>query len=141
MKLSTHLTLAEPSGPTPARWDEYPNLSQHEFDCRHTGQNEMKHEFLVVLQAIRAAFGRPIRVTSGYRHWTHPTEARKNHTTGEHTRGTCADIACTSSADRFVLVRLALEHGIPRIGIAKNFIHLGIGGPGLAQNVIWDYQS
>jgi hypothetical protein len=36
-------------------------------------------------------------------------------------------------------VAIALKHGITRIGIAKNFIHLGIGGPGLPTNVIWEY--
>jgi hypothetical protein len=78
-------------------------------------------------------------ITSGYRHWTHPVEARKGHTTGEHTRGTCCDIACTSGADRYQIVRLALQLSFPRIGIAKNFIHLGIGGAGLPSPTIWDY--
>ena len=124
---------------TLARWAEYPNFPQHEFNCRHTGKNEMKHEFMVLLQAIRKDFGKPMFVTSGYRDPTHPVEARKGHTTGEHTRGTCADIACSNSADRFKLVVIALKHGITRIGIAKTFIHLGIGGPGLPANVIWEY--
>jgi zinc D-Ala-D-Ala carboxypeptidase len=125
---------------SPARWDEYPNFTALEFNCRHTGKNEMKHEFMAKLQAIRVEYGKPLQITSGFRHWTHPVEARKGHTTGEHTRGTCADIACTSGADRFRLVQLALKHGIGRIGVAKNFLHLGIGGPGLPHNVIWDYQ-
>jgi zinc D-Ala-D-Ala carboxypeptidase len=125
---------------TPARWAEYPNFPKREFDCKHTGKNEMKHEFMAKLQALRVEYGKALGITSGYRHWTHPVEARKGHTTGEHTRGTCADIACASSAERFVLVRLALKHGFTRIGVAKTFLHLGIGGPGLPQNVIWDYQ-
>jgi len=125
---------------TPARWNEYPNFSASEFACRHTGQNEMKHEFMQVLQAIRADHGKPMRITSGYRHHTHPVEARKGHTTGEHTRGTCADIACDNSRDRFDLITLALKHGVTRIGIAHNFIHLGIGGFGLPVRVIWDYK-
>ena len=124
----------------PARWAEYPNFSAIEFNCRHTGQNEMKHEFMKLLQAWRTEYGKPVRVTSGYRHWSHPVEARKGHTTGEHTRGTCADIACDNGADRFTMVRLALKHGFSRIGIAKGFLHLGIGGQGLPQNIIWDYQ-
>lgn len=124
---------------TPARWGEYPNFPKHEFDCRHTGLNDMKHEFMTVLQAIRTEYGKPMKITSGYRHPTHPTEAKKGHTTGEHTRGMCADIACSDGSSRFELVSLALKHGIPRIGIARNFVHLGLGGPGLPSNVIWDY--
>ncbi len=125
---------------TPARWIEYPNFTAAEFNCRHTGQNEMKHEFMRVLQAIRAEYGKSMQITSGFRHPTHPVEARKGHSMGEHTQGTCADIACSSGADRFTLVQLALKHGIIRIGIAKNFLHLGVGGPGLPPRVIWDYQ-
>lgn len=125
---------------TPARWLEYPNFNAPEFNCRHTGRNEMKHEFMRVLQAIRAEYGKPMQVTSGYRHPTHPVEARKGHSLGEHTRGACADIACINSAERFLLVQLALKHGITRIGIAKNFLHLGVGAPDLPANVIWEYQ-
>ena len=125
---------------TPARWSEYPNFKASEFDCKHTGRNEMKHEFMEALQRIRNDLGKPMTITSGYRHWTHPVEARKGHTTGEHTRGTCADVACTDGRLRYELVTLALKHGITRIGIAKSFVHLGIGGEGLRVRVIWEYQ-
>ena len=120
-------------------WTQYPNFTESEFRCKHTGQCHMTPEFMAVLQAIRTDYAKPMAITSGYRHWTHPVEARKGHTTGEHTKGACADIACTSSGERFELVRLALKHGVNRIGIAKTFIHLGIGAPGLAPNVIWEY--
>lgn len=121
-------------------WKKYPNFSEAEFRCKYTGKCDMQAPFLDVLQAIRTEYGKPMRVTSGYRHPTHPVEAKKGHSNGEHTKGTCADIACDNGADRFRLVQLALKHGIARIGVAKNFLHLGIGGPGLPNNVIWDYQ-
>lgn len=120
-------------------WADYPYFTKAEFDCKHSGKNEMQPEFMAKLQLLREMYGRPMHVTSGYRHWTHPVEARKGHTTGEHTRGTCADIACTSGAERYEIVRLALQLGFPRIGIAKTFIHLGIGGAGLPSPTIWDY--
>jgi zinc D-Ala-D-Ala carboxypeptidase len=125
---------------TPAKWSEYPNFTASEFVCRSTGRNEMRHEFMVVLQAIRTEYGRPMVPTSGYRHPTHPVEARKTHSNGEHTQGMCCDIAVSSSRERFEIVQLALKHGITRIGIAKTFLHLGLGGPGLPDRVIWDYQ-
>jgi zinc D-Ala-D-Ala carboxypeptidase len=126
---------------TPAQWDKqrelYPNFPKSEFDCKHTGKNEMKHEFMVVLQAIRNEYG-PMTPTSGYRHPTHPIEARKMRP-GEHTFGMSADIACNNGADRYRLITIALKHGINRIGIAKTFVHLGLGAPGLPNNVIWEY--
>jgi zinc D-Ala-D-Ala carboxypeptidase len=119
-------------------WSDYPNFTKAEFDCKHTGFNEMKPEFMKLLQALRLMYGKPMTITSGYRHHTHPVEARKGHTTGEHTLGVCCDIAC-SGADRYHIIRLALKLGFPRIGIAKKFIHLGIGGAGLPSPTIWDY--
>lgn len=121
-------------------WSRYPNFSPAEFACKHTGKCQMQAEFLERLQALRTEFGRSMRITSGYRHPTHPVEARKLHSNGEHTKGACADIACDNGADRYRLVQLALKHGFTRIGVAKTFLHLGIGGAGLPQNVIWDYQ-
>ena len=122
---------------TPARWGEYPNFTKAEFDCKSTGQNEMKHEFMEVLQKIRAEFG-PIKITSGFRHPTHPIEAKKMRP-GEHTFGMCCDIACNNGADRYRLITIALKHGCTRIGIAKTFVHIGLGAPGLPNNVIWEY--
>jgi hypothetical protein len=122
---------------TPAQWDQYPNFTKAEFDCKHSSRNEMKHEFMEVLQKIRVEFG-PMRVTSGFRHATHPIEAKKMRP-GEHTFGMCVDIGCNNGADRYRLVTIALKHGITRIGIAKTFVHLGLGAPGLPNNVIWEY--
>lgn len=123
-----------------ANWTEYPNFTKAEFDCKATGENNMQHEFMEKLQAIRKDFGKSMTITSGFRSVKHPIEAKKTHSNGEHTQGFCADIACTTGSDRFTLVNLALKHGITRIGIAKNFLHLGIGGKGLPNNVIWEYQ-
>jgi uncharacterized protein YcbK (DUF882 family) len=123
---------------TPAKWDEYPNFSKNEFDCKHSGLNEMKHEFMTALQAIRNDYG-PMKVTSGFRHYTHPIEMKKGHQNGEHTKGMCCDVFCNNGADRYRLITIALRHGVTRIGIAKTFVHLGLGAPRLPNNVIWEY--
>ena len=123
-----------------AQWDKYPNFKKLEFDCKSTGENNMQHEFMEKLQAIRIEYGKPMSITSGFRSKKHPIEAKKTNSNGDHTQGFCADIACENSTDRFRLVQLALKHGITRIGIAKTFLHLGIGGVGLPNNVIWEYQ-
>ena len=122
---------------TPAQWGTYANFPKAEFDCRHTGKNEMKHEFMSVLQQIRNEYG-PVKITSGFRHPTHPIEARKMRP-GEHTFGMCCPVACNNGADRYRLITIALKHGITRIGIAKTFVHIGLGAPGLPNNVVWEY--
>lgn len=123
-----------------ANWELYPNFSKGEFDCKHTGENNMQHEFMKKLQQVREVFNKPMTVTSGFRSVKHPIEARKTHSNGEHTQGTCADIYCDNGTDRYRLISIALDCGITRIGIAKNFLHLGIGGKGLPNYVIWEYQ-
>jgi uncharacterized protein YcbK (DUF882 family) len=121
-------------------WEDYPNFSKEEFDCKHTGENNMQPEFMEKLQAIRTEFGKGMTITSGFRSIKHPIEARKPLSNGEHTTGNCADVLCVTGSDRFKLIQLALKHGITRIGVAKNFLHLGIGGKGLPCYVIWEYQ-
>ena len=123
-------------------WSKYPNFTPAEFACRHTGVALMQAEFMDRLQAIRTEYGRPLRITSGYRAPSHPAEARKGHATGEHTLGTCADIA-VQGADAVELIRIALAHGITRFGVQQRgdarFVHLGIGGGSLPSPAIWSY--
>lgn len=121
-------------------WSRYPNFSERELACKHTGKCQMDPAFMDVLQAIRTEFG-PMRITSGYRHQSHPIEAKKG-TPGEHTIGRCADIA-VEGKDAFRLIQIAIKHGITRIGVqqkgAGRFIHLGLGGPGFPSPAVWSY--
>lgn len=122
-------------------WSKYPNFSEAEFRCKHTGLCVMQTEFMDKLQAIRTEYGKPMIISSGYRHPTHPVEAGKK-TPGEHTMGTCCDVA-VSGADAVRLLRIALNHGITRVGVQQKgsgrFLHLGIGGGGLPNPAIWSY--
>lgn len=122
-----------------AQWDLYPNFSKHEFDCKHSGKNEMQHEFMQLLQELREELNFPLLITSGYRDKTHPIEARKTHSNGEHTQGMCCDIRCLNSATRYKIMECAFRLGFTRIGMADTFIHLGISKT-LPQNVLWDYK-
>jgi len=54
-------------------------------------------------------------------------------------KGLCADISCRDSQTRYELIKLAYKHGITRIGVAKTFIHIGLGTSKLPNNVMWDY--
>lgn len=108
-------------------WTRYPNFSADEFRCKHTGLCNMDQGFMARLQQLRSAYGRPMRVTSGYRHPTHPIEAAKS-APGAHTTGRAVDIACNGQ-QAFALVKLAIEHGFTGVGISQRagvarFIHL-----------------
>lgn len=123
-------------------WNKYPNFSENEFRCKHTGKCEMDPEFMDKLQALRTAYGKPIIISSGYRHWSHPVEMQKGHKYGEHTQGRCCDIAVSGSA-ALELLGLVIAHGFTRVGVqqkgAGRFLHVGLGGHGLAVPALWTY--
>ena len=126
-------------------WNDYPNFSKEEFDCSHTLKNEMKKEFLDLLQEVRNKSSFPFVITSGYRHPTHPIEARKSKP-GEHTYGMACDIGVYGSKAH-ELIKIAVEVGFPRIGVNQKgplderFIHLGIANEsdGFPSPWIWSY--
>ncbi len=120
-------------------WDNYPSFTRKEFSCKHSGKCDMQPEFMDKLQSLRNEYNKPITITSGYRDVTHPIEAVKGHSRGEHTLGVCCDVACTTGVERYQLITLALKHGFTRLGVADTFLHIGIGADGLPQHVIWTY--
>lgn len=110
-------------------------FSASEFDCQHTGENRMKPEFLLKLDALREACGFPFVITSGYRSPDHPIEAVKE-IPGTHAQGIAADIKITNSAHRYTIIREALAHGFTGLGVAGDFIHVDTRG---TVPVIWTY--
>lgn len=122
-------------------WSKYPNFTRAEMACKHTGKCEMDPEFMQILQDIRTEYGKPMKISSGFRDPSHPAEAKKS-ATGEHSYGTCADIAI-SGTEAVVLMKIALRFGITRIGVNQKgsgrFLHLGIGGNGMPNPAIWSY--
>lgn len=116
-------------------WSIYPNFNREEFDCKHTGLNDMQLGFMDALQALRTEAGFPIKITSGYRHVTHPVETKKDRP-GFHTMGLACDIA-TDSWTAHRLVELAYKHGFRGIGVSQRsgiprFIHLDMRPEGRA---------
>lgn len=107
-----------------------------EFNCSHTGKNEMKASFLDKLDRLREECGFPFHITSGYRDVSHPDEVIKPNGGGTHTLGIAADIAVSSGHQRYLIIKNALEMGFTGIGVAKGFIHLDTRA---TNPVIWSY--
>lgn len=107
-------------------WSKYPNFSEKEFKCSHCGQCHMKESFLDRLQAFRTAYGKPMRITSGYRCPQHPIEAAKEKP-GAHASGQAADVGC-SGQEAYTIMKLAFELGFTGIGVSQKgstrFVHL-----------------
>src|SRR3990167_3806839 len=123
-------------------WHKYKNFNSHEFNCSHTGKNNMRPEFMDMLQMIRSVYGKPMKITSGYRDFTHPVEREKDKP-GEHTYGMAADIA-VQGTDALELVSIAYGLGVRRIGLKQHgngrFVHLGMGDKSLGfPPALWTY--
>jgi len=101
----------------------YKYFDIEEFNCSHTGANEMDETFLHDLDELRQRCGFPFKINSGYRDATHPAEASKE-TPGTHSKGIAADIAVNGGAQRHTIVKEAMAMNFEGIGIAKGFVHV-----------------
>ena len=127
-----------------ANFDLYPNFSKAEFDCKHTGKNEMKHSFMSKLQALRTAYGKPMIISSGYRDLTHPAEVNKPKPNGAHPTGKAADILIDRK-EAYEVLKIALVLGFTGIGINQTgsgrFLHFDTlqDNPEQPRPTIWGY--
>jgi len=121
-------------------WSDYPNFSAKEFNCSHCGKNEMKPEFMQKLQQLRTTYGKPMRITSGYRCPQHPIEAAKS-APGAHSSGCAADVGVQGSEAHQVL-SLAMQIGFTGIGVQQKgtgrFLHLDTL-QGSTRPTVWSY--
>ena len=97
----------------------------------------MSDDFIQMLDEVRKDYGRPIRISSGYRteSWNEKVGGVKD---SSHLKGLACDLQVKSSRERFELLSLLIKHGFNRIGVANTFIHVDIDED-KAQNVTWVY--
>ncbi len=105
-------------------------------DIQGSGQL-MDPGLLDMIDKAREIYGKPIRVTSGYR--TEPHNRKVGGVdSSSHLKGLAIDVACVRSNDRFEMLTALIEVGFNRIGVASTFIHVDID-PDKVSNVIWTY--
>ena len=126
---------------------KYFDLSEFECTCGKCGLKRIDPKFLTTLDHIREDCGFPLYITSGCR-----CEERNEFIGGDtHSPHTIlkdgfthgADIRNTSSSERHAIIKSATKHGITRIGIGENFVHLDnadLLNDGVhVANLIWTY--
>lgn len=113
-------------------WSKIRFFKEQEFACRHTGRVDMREEFILALDELRLVYDKPIAISSGYRHMSHPIEARKSRP-GTHAYGVAADIK-VAYGDAHEILRLAFAQGTftgigvqQKGGVSGRFIHLDMG--------------
>lgn len=115
----------------------YKYFHESEFRCRETGENDMKPEFIHMLDELREQCGFPFTITSGYRSVEHTAERNKpKGKKGTHTQGIAADIAVANGQQRMIIVKKALAMGFGGIGVAKSFVHVDMR---TTTPVMWTY--
>ena len=114
-----------------------------EFNCPCCGKNKMNESFLATLTDAREYCRTPFMINSGYRCEKHNKKVggKPNST---HTVGAAADIHCTESRQRALILCGLLEAGFSIIGIAKTFIHVDMadrleGNDKKVEAVFWLY--
>ena len=120
------------------------SITLSEFDspaAPGSGAN-MDTEFLFMLDKARGMAGVPFKINSGYRTKAHHEKlAKQGFPTAKnsaHLAGYAADIHCTDSAKRFLIIDALITVGFNRIGIAKTFIHVD-NDPGKPEDTGWVY--
>ncbi|MBF0184733.1 MAG: DUF882 domain-containing protein [Magnetococcales bacterium] len=125
----------------------WPHFSEAELRCHcGCGRQEMDGDFLLALEKLRMAYGKPMPVSSGYRCPAHNAALSTTGTEGPHTTGKAVDIL-VAGADAHHLLTLALQHGFTGVGLSqkgpheKRFIHLDTisSGSGYPRPALWTY--
>lgn len=112
-------------------------------DLKDSGK-KMSPIFLEMLDEARDIANIPFQITSGYRTKEH-NETLKNRgfkasKNSAHLKGLAADIKCSTSKERWLIIDSLIIAGFTRIGIGQNFLHCDImDESSKTQNVIWTY--
>ena len=123
-------------------WSDYRNFTAREMRCScPCGRADMDPDFMAALQRVREAYGRPMKVTSGFRCPDYNAKISKTGHDGPHTTGKAADVA-VSGEGAYHLLHAAI--GMLGIGMKQHgphvtrFLHLDTtDGP--MRPRIWSY--
>jgi zinc D-Ala-D-Ala carboxypeptidase len=118
------------------KWNHF-ELSEFDSPDEPGSGLHMSWDLIDRLDRMREDCGFPFIVTSGYRTRKHNEEIG-GEDESDHLTGNAADIAVHDGYERYMIVKSAYKHGVRRIGVKKDCIHLGnrYSNP---QDVMWTY--
>ena len=126
------------------RYLMYKYFKVSEFDSPdEAGSGEMMEPAVIeALDVARDLCGFPLIITSGFRTIKHHEWLTKQgyptSKNSSHLLGWAADIACSNSARRYLLIEALLDAGFTRIGIGKTYLHVDLDTE-KPSNRIWVY--
>jgi hypothetical protein len=96
----------------------------------------MKKEFLEMIDLARGLAGIPFKINSGFRTREHNSIVG-GRIGSSHLAGCAADISCTNSGNRALIIKSLIDAGFTRLGIASSFIH--VDNDITKEDAIWLY--
>ena len=147
MNLVTAITNIRDTGMPqiiPTDWTKVMYFNPGEFACRCCGISAMDFNFIQMLDKIRHEYGKPMRISSGYRCPAHNASVSSTGTSGPHTTGLASDVAIAGH-DAYAILNLAVMMGATGIGVAQKgnwnsrFIHIDVLPIGDKRPWIWSY--
>jgi len=113
-------------------------FTYEEFDSPDIqGSGQMMCDTIIeMLDVVRAEYGKPIRISSGYRTEEHNQKVG-GVSNSSHLKGLAVDIKVKNGRERYELLNILTKY-FYRIGIGNSFIHVDIDLD-KPQNVIWTY--
>ena len=103
-----------------------------------SGEKYMNEEFLEMIDEARYFAQIPFKINSGYRTKEHNKKVG-GVAKSSHLIGRAADISCTNSKNRAIIVGSLFEAGFMRIGIHDKFIHVDNDVENKSFPAIWLY--
>jgi len=116
---------------------KYFNYNEFDSPDEPGSGKHMDSDLLIMIDKAREIYGKPMRITSGYRTEDHNQKVG-GVSSSSHLKGLAIDVACIRSKDRFEMLAALIEVGFNRIGVAGTFIHVDTD-KNKSQNVIWTY--
>ena len=117
-------------------WSQIKHFTRREFGEGDPGV-EPCHRLVSMLDQARRMAGFPFIVNSGLR-TTERNQQVGGSPTSSHLIGHAADLACTDSGRRFIMLSALRRAGFTRIGIGRTFIHCDTD-PTKPDSLIWLY--
>lgn len=96
-------------------------------------------DLMEILTELELHMGFELTINSGYREPGH-NEAVGGVANSEHTYDPAegVDVLCKQGVTRYKMLQWLFKYGVRRIGVGKDFVHIGIAED-KPQNVAWHY--
>lgn len=117
-------------------------FSEKEFNkCTpFCSREDMEQDFLYLMDDIRRKAGIPLIINCAYRSREYDIKKGRSGNSA-HTHGLAVDFKCLNNQTRQKIILAAVQCGVTRMGIGRDFIHVDMGERVGLPKAIWLYDD